>query len=163
MLLDPAKDASLQKAIKASRVMTVHQTHGAAHYGTIGFEKTVTGQVLIFPKSLKKFEGARVVGVKYELFDDSPVPKSQRYPPPKPARAAKPKPTSNVAKAKSRSEEKRAPASDKVVPFPHPSPKEDDDDEVDTAELKAGIRRALHLLEQGKQVAAFNFLKRLVT
>ena len=37
MLLEPAKDAVLQEAIKSSRVMPVHQTHGATDYGTVGF------------------------------------------------------------------------------------------------------------------------------
>ena len=39
--MDPAKDLVLQKAIRANRVMTVHQEQikAKADYGTIGFQK----------------------------------------------------------------------------------------------------------------------------
>ena len=55
--MDPAKDTVLQKAIKANRVMTIHQRPAGTKtdYGTIGFEKNVSGQVLIFPESLRSF------------------------------------------------------------------------------------------------------------
>src|SRR4051812_9191307 len=73
LLLEPEKDPALQRAIKAGKVMTIHQaTVGhAADYGTIGFEK-VGGQILIFPKSVKRFEGRRVVGINFELTADPP-------------------------------------------------------------------------------------------
>lgn len=56
--MDPTKDPALQKAIHANRVMTVHQglINAKADYGTIGFEEGVSGQILIFPKSLKRFQ-----------------------------------------------------------------------------------------------------------
>ena len=46
--MDPQKDTILQKAIKANRVMTIHQGSAGAKtdYGTIGFEKGVAGQIL---------------------------------------------------------------------------------------------------------------------
>jgi hypothetical protein len=50
-IMDPAKDTILQKPlIKANRVMTIHQRpiSKKIDYGTIGFEKNVSGQVLIF-------------------------------------------------------------------------------------------------------------------
>ena len=54
--IDPAKDRILKKAIKAHRVMTVHQrvVNAKSDYGTVGFQKGVSGQILIFPKSLKR-------------------------------------------------------------------------------------------------------------
>src|SRR4029077_12079301 len=73
--IDPENDTILQKAIKANRVMTIHQPPVGAKtdYGTIGFEKNVSGQVLIFPKSLRSFAFAdkRVIGVKYDLLESA--------------------------------------------------------------------------------------------
>jgi hypothetical protein len=94
--IDPAKDTILQKAIKANRVMTIHQPPAGTKtdYGTIGFEKNVSGQVLIFPKSLRSFADKRVIGVKYDLLEWASVPKSQQAPKAqlaKPATKSKPK------------------------------------------------------------------------
>ena len=75
---DPAKDAILKKAIKVARVMTLHQRSATTRtdYGTIGFEKGVPGQILIFPKSLRRFVGKRVIGVRYDLLEWPDVPNS---------------------------------------------------------------------------------------
>jgi hypothetical protein len=94
--IDPEKDAILQKAIKANRVMTIHQRPDGTKtdYGTIGFEKNVPGQVLIFPKSLRSFADKRVIGVKYDLLEWATAPKGQQAPkaePAKPAIKSKPK------------------------------------------------------------------------
>ena len=80
--IDPDKDPILKKAINAKRVMTVHQglTSGKADYGTVGFQKGVSGQILIFPKSLKRFADMRVTGVKYDLLDSATVPKGSTAP-----------------------------------------------------------------------------------
>jgi len=53
--MDPAKDLVLQKAIHANRVMTVHQeqNNAKADYGTIGFQKGVSGQILIISQVAK--------------------------------------------------------------------------------------------------------------
>ena len=80
--IDPDKDPILKKAIDAKKVMTVHQglTTGKADYGTVGFQKGVTAQILIFPKSLERFAEMRVTGVKYDLLDSALVPKGQEAP-----------------------------------------------------------------------------------
>ncbi len=77
--VDPAKDSVLQKAIHANRVLTVRQRPAdtKADYGTVGFEKGVSGQILIFPKSIKHFADKRVIGVKYDLLEWPGVPKTQ--------------------------------------------------------------------------------------
>src|SRR6516164_8680368 len=131
--IDPEKDNILQKAIKANRVMTIHQlTVGTkTDYGTIGFEKNVSGQVLIFPKSLRSFADKRVIGVKYDLREWEAAPKSQQAPKPEPAKPpikSKPKeiPVTTVEPPVA---EKSAPA--RVVKLPSPTveaedrPKED--------------------------------------
>jgi hypothetical protein len=69
--LPPDQDPELQRAEKAHRVMTIE--HGAtgtkADVGTVGFERSAAkhAQFLIFPKSLKRFDGARVIGIKFDL------------------------------------------------------------------------------------------------
>src|SRR5688572_17278959 len=71
----PESDRELQQALKSNRVMTVHQSSVGTRkdYGTVGFAKSSGGgEILIFPKSLKTFEGKRVVGVKYDLLQEPP-------------------------------------------------------------------------------------------
>jgi hypothetical protein len=164
--VDPAKDATLRKAIKAARVMTVHQRPAAtnADYGAVGFDKNVSGQILIFPKSLRQFTNQRVIGVKYNLIEWPAVPESQQAP------AARP--PKHPAKSKSRDPKVPAPtekrptvdenASGRVVKFPVPEAENVDARNEDLEELKNHVRHAMRLLEEGKQVAAFNLLKRII-
>jgi hypothetical protein len=69
----PEKDPELQRAEKANRVMTIHASHrgGKSDVGAVGFDPNADhgGQFLIFPKSLKPFAGARVVGIKFDLVE----------------------------------------------------------------------------------------------
>jgi len=68
--LKPAKDPVLQAALKQNRVMTLHQpVRSGAHYGTVGFMKSKQAQLLLFPKSLRRFEALRIVGIDYALLD----------------------------------------------------------------------------------------------
>src|ERR1051325_717313 len=66
----PKDDAELQRAIAAERVLTVKRG-ASTDAGLVGFD--VSGkepaQILIFPKSLKAFSGARVVGIKFDLVE----------------------------------------------------------------------------------------------
>jgi hypothetical protein len=188
LLIDPAKDKILQAAIKSHRVMTVYQGSGSTKtdYGTIGFEEGGSRQFLLFPKSLKPFADKRVIGIKYDLLDSAPDLKEDRPSKPvadRPAKAATvktadrmpdkapkvtPKPQAKkketaprVAAQKAEPVEKALP--DKLVQFPKPgtTPKVPDrSDELE--QLKRQVREAMDLLEQGKQVAAFNLLKRIV-
>lgn len=72
LLTEPRKDRELQRALETKRVMTVHQevVGTKADYGTVGYEKTA-GQILIFPKSLKRFSNRRVVGIDFDLTTNS--------------------------------------------------------------------------------------------
>lgn len=66
----PAQDAEFQRALKANRVMTVApRARGKADLGHVGFDAKAANQrqVLVFPKSLKRFENAEIVGVKFDL------------------------------------------------------------------------------------------------
>jgi hypothetical protein len=66
----PAEDPVLKRAIREHRLMTLHQrTRGARKdYGTVGFEPGPNVQFLVFPKTLRRFAGRKVVGVQYDLF-----------------------------------------------------------------------------------------------
>jgi hypothetical protein len=163
--MDPAKDLVLQKAIHANRVMTVHQgqTNAKADYGTIGFQKGLSGQILIFPKSLKPFADKQVIGVKYDLLEWPAVPKSQqarKVIPVKHSAKAKPQDTKISATAEQAALAENATA--KVVKLPNPEDDHEDGPTTDVEELKNQVRLAMKVLEEGKQVAAFNLLKRIV-
>jgi hypothetical protein len=183
--IDPSKDSVLQKAIKANRVMTIHQqaTGAKTDYGTVGFEKNVSGQVLIFPKSLRSFENKRVVGVKYELLEaasaPTPVPEYQestKVQPPKPVEKSKPKkskpkeskpkevpePVVEPAVAEPAVVEEIVPETARVVEFPTPKVEDENKPNEEVEEIKNQIREAMKILEEGKQVAAYNLLKRIV-
>jgi hypothetical protein len=165
--IDPDKDPILKKAINAIRVMTVHQglTKAKADYGTVGFQKGISGQILIFPKSLKRFADLRVTGVKYDLFDSGTVPKAQQAPkivPTKRVAKGRPKETQIEATAEPSAAEESTTAT--VVKFPDP-PEDDPNGStvaVDGEEIIKQVRLAMKALEEGKQVAAFNLLKRIV-
>lgn len=77
LLIDPAKDKTLQAAIKTDRVMTLYQESGGTDHGVVGFEQGRSRQFLVFPKPLKSFLGQRIVGIKYELLEDAPAPKKE--------------------------------------------------------------------------------------
>ena len=156
--VDPADDSVLKRAEKANRVVTLHQetVGNKTDYGTVGFQKGAAGQVLIFPKSVKAFAGKRIVGVKYDLLEAAPIPKSKQAAPPQP-------PAKKVAKAKSVEKSKPGPAKkkkepSKVIPFPNDKP-ESDGKEIEV--IKTKVRKAMKALEAGKQVAAFNLLKEI--
>jgi hypothetical protein len=165
--IDPDKDPILKKAINAKRVMTVHQglTKAKADYGTVGFQKGIAGQILIFPQSLARFADSRVTGVKYGLLDSATFPKSQQAPkivPTKRVAKGKPQETKIEATPERSAVEKNTAAT--VVKFPNPA---EVDAKVPTAamdgdEIIKQVRLAMKALEEGKQVAAFNLLKGIV-
>jgi hypothetical protein len=244
LLIAPAKDKTLQAAIKSNRVMTVYQESGSSDYGTIGFVEGSSRQFLVFPQTLKPFADKRVIGIKYDLLESMPVSKGETKP--KIGQASKPTPdtaatevdnlrptrpkgnlsdeaSSHIQAAPTRSAKSEASADDrttanrgrsrnkadkpgdeqpnaapksladvlakstgtttskkkpsaavqpqdkksapteKVVEFPKPQSNQqrsDRNDEVE--ELKRRVREAIDVLEQGKQVAAYNLLKRIV-
>lgn len=72
---DPLHDLVFQKAVRETRVLTVHQeTAGTrSDYGSIGYTRDRHGSLLIFPKSLHGWRDRRVVGVKYDLLATPPT------------------------------------------------------------------------------------------
>jgi hypothetical protein len=153
----PEKDRRLKTAIKTNRVMTVFQPSvgTASDRGTIGFEPGTGRQFLIFPKSLRALSGKKIVGIKYDLLSSKKIPISQRAKP-----SAKPSQATSKPKPKAPKARGTGPDRSKVIKFHIPDHHGDEDSEV--AELKRKVRRAMEVLEEGKAVAAFNLLKRIV-
>ena len=73
---------------------------------------------------------------------------------------AKPQDTKISATAEQAALPENAPA--KVVNFPNPKDDHEDGPITDVEELKNQVRLAMKVLAEGKQVAAFNLLKRVV-
>lgn len=163
VLLAPAKDRALQKAIKTNRVMTVQQTTVGTKTdrGEIGFHPGTSRQFLIFPRSLRAFAGRSVVGIKYDLLGSPEIPKSERAPAPKPPKKAPRKLAADESPrpAEVKRKKSRTAAKSNVVPFQSATVEDDEDDAI--AELKKKVRHAMDVLEDGKPVAAFNLLKRI--
>ena len=157
LLVDPAKDRTFQAAIKAKRVMTVFQdaVGTKTDRGEIGFQPGRGRQFVVFPKSLAAFADRTVVGIKYDLIGSQESPKSARVP------------ASQRHKAKPKVEPSRPlqedePEPKKVVAFKADPSFDDCDDEGQIAKIKSQVREAMAVLEEGKPVAAFNLLKRIV-
>jgi hypothetical protein len=151
VLTKPEQDAELRKAIKDHRIVTVFQESVGHHTdrGTVGFEPGINRQFLIFPKSVRSFEGKEIVGIKYDLLKVKEISKSQRATTPKPPRPKKEKSVQHREKVEapeeSRTEEQLRPKRNESV-----------------AAIKQKVRQAMKILEAGKAVAAFNLLKELV-
>jgi hypothetical protein len=154
VLTDPKKDRDVQKMVKAGRVMTIHQeaVGTKTDRGEFGFHPGPLRQFLIFPKTLKPFEGRSVVGIKYDLLDPASETKKPR---PKAHHSTGKSTPQKVPKPSPPREESSA----KIVRFSAPpAPPED----AALAQLRKQVRRAIRLLEDGKTVAAFNLLKKAV-
>jgi hypothetical protein len=63
----PAQDRHLQSEIKNHRVMTIQQSEAGTQFGIVGFQERKGASYLVFPKSLKRFETKRIVGINWEL------------------------------------------------------------------------------------------------
>jgi hypothetical protein len=175
LLIDPAKDKPLQAAIKADRVMTLYQQSGGTDHGIVGFEQGRSRQFLVFPEPLKPFLGQRIVGIKYELLEGTSASKKETIkkeavkpdqPPPtlvSKGGLAKPGETAPPKGEKLDQERPQAASEDNVVKFR--IPERDQQAAVggdDLKKLKRQVRKAMDALEQGKQVLAFNLLKRIL-
>ena len=62
----PAQDRHLQSEIKNNRVMTIQKSDTASEFGIVGFKEHKGASYLIFPKSLKRFENKRIVGINWD-------------------------------------------------------------------------------------------------
>jgi hypothetical protein len=63
----PAQDRHLQSVIKNHRVMTIQRSDAGTEFGIVDFKERSGASYLVFPKSLKRFENRRIVGIKWDL------------------------------------------------------------------------------------------------
>jgi hypothetical protein len=63
----PKTDRHLQSLIKNCRLLTVQRGATATEFGVVGSTSRKAAIHLVFPKSLKCFEGKRIVGIKWDL------------------------------------------------------------------------------------------------
>ncbi len=63
----PSADRHFQSQIKNNRVMTIQKSDSGSEFGMVGFKERKGASYLVFPKSLKRFENERIVGVNWEL------------------------------------------------------------------------------------------------
>ena len=165
-LLMTETDPDFHKAVEAGKIMSLSsESHGSGtDYGTVGYDKKRHGQLLLFPKSLKPFADAKIIGIKYDLFDED---KSDEKKAPlkrkKETKKAKPKAPKSRASAKPAATKARKndpkPGAKKLIPFPAKKAEQDDDEDD---ELKGYVRQAMRALEKGNSVAAYNILKRII-
>src|SRR3954471_3738578 len=72
--VDPARDKTFKRALSEHRVMTLHQElHGGKKdFGSVGFLKDRHAQLLVFPKSLRRFFERKVIAIDYALIAKDP-------------------------------------------------------------------------------------------
>jgi hypothetical protein len=63
----PAQDRHLQSMVKNNRVMTILKSESGTDFGFAGFKASKGARYLVFPKSLKRFENNRIVGINWDL------------------------------------------------------------------------------------------------
>jgi hypothetical protein len=94
-LANPKEDRNFMRAVKDQRVLSLKQepTGTKKDFGTVGFVREKFISYLIFPKSLARFEGQRVVGIKYDTLREADLsaPRSSTS---RRGRSTKPKPPS---------------------------------------------------------------------
>ena len=66
----PDKNPRLRQALKQDRVMTIkqHTVGTKKDFGIVGFDTSSPALFLIFPKSLKRFFGKKIIGLNYTLL-----------------------------------------------------------------------------------------------
>jgi len=63
----PKADRHFQSLLKNNRVMTIRPSESGTDFGEVGFKEKKGARYLAFPKSLKRFEGQRIVGIDWAL------------------------------------------------------------------------------------------------
>jgi hypothetical protein len=63
----PKTDRHFQSLLKNNRIMTIRSTESGTDFGEVGFHARAGARFLAFPKSLKRLEGQRIVGIDWAL------------------------------------------------------------------------------------------------
>jgi hypothetical protein len=125
-LFDPKQDRAFMQAVKQQRVLSIRQEPASRRtdFGIVGFDERKHTTYLVFPKPLKQFANARVIGIKYDVIGESALssgnaPPASRTMKPKRSKAAPaPKPA-----AKERSVRVVTPVKPTRAFKPEPPPK----------------------------------------
>jgi hypothetical protein len=142
----PERDPEFKRAQTAHRVMTIAHERGKTDVGAVGYAPGEGGsEFLVFPKSLARFAGARVVGVDFDLVEQ---PKLVA------AKAAWKAPPADKKRPRGKGAEVVAfePAATKRAPEKKAEP--------DAKYLLREIRAALKELDAGKSMPAYRRLER---
>ena len=67
----PSADRHLQSQIKNNRLMTIQKSETGTEFGVVGLKERKGASLLVFPKSLKRFENKRIVGINWDLVNSS--------------------------------------------------------------------------------------------
>jgi hypothetical protein len=169
--VSPNRDSVLKKALGENRVMTVHQElrGGKKDYGTVGFLKGRNSQILLFPKSLRRFTERRIVAIDYSLLAKGGTPAGEKgNEKSKPSRAAK---VPSRLKDNSRFDQSLRPATPRIgrsrvtkqmIPSVPVRPARIVHVAWPPAKILAEVKRARDELAAGKSVPAYERLKRLL-
>lgn len=169
------KDEELKKAAEDERVLTVHlQNVGTKKdHGEIGLLKKGQRALLIFPKTLRRFAGKRVVGINYDLLrNDMPAEppaapktheKKSRSEPETKLKLVKEKPVKNAKAARSKPPPQTSSPPAKKTVKAHKEKAAQTAKASSSADLQSVIRKALKQLAQGKEVAAYQTLQNGLT
>jgi len=101
---DPHADKGFMRAVEQGRVLTIRpDPQTRRDYGEAAFLQEPLASYLVFPKSLSKYKGSRIVGIKYELVEAAGpvgtiVEAPDLKPPPIRKESPKPKPVNLEAK-----------------------------------------------------------------
>jgi hypothetical protein len=63
----PSTDRHFQSQLKNNRVMTILKSPSGTDFGIVGLKESKEARYLIFPKSLKRLAGKRIVGIEWLL------------------------------------------------------------------------------------------------
>ena len=61
----PSADRHLSAQIKRNRVMTIVKSERGTDFGIVGLKESKEARYLIFPKSLTRFAGKRIIGIDW--------------------------------------------------------------------------------------------------
>lgn len=161
------KDPELKRALAAHRVMAIDSVRGKTDVGHVatGSLPKGGGRYLVFPKSLKTFERARVVGIKFDL-----VEQGELVPAKKTTHAVRKRKAAGNAqlrcaaaavakreKAERRAEERAGIEKTRANALRGRPPREAN--AMADGLLRREVRAALRLLKAGKTVAAYQRLE----
>jgi hypothetical protein len=66
----PSADRHLNAQVKRNRVMTILKSESGTDFGIVGLKESKEARYLIFPKSLTRFAGKRIIGIDWAFVSE---------------------------------------------------------------------------------------------